>query len=226
LDPAKTKNENKLDKYREHWKLTLFISGRKQPESWNVKEEKTDFYQIKAMVHTLLGRAGIQEDHFSATETDAPFLEYGLKLITDNKTLAHYGKVKKDILNHFDIKQEVFYAEIDWQFCLEFLASQSALTYTEIPRFPEVRRDLAMLLDKYVKFSQIEKLAKDNGGHLLRNISLFDVYEGEQIGQDKKSYAVSFILRDDNKTLKDEEIDAFMNKLVRIFERELNAKLR
>jgi phenylalanyl-tRNA synthetase beta chain len=106
------------------------------------------------------------------------------------------------------------------------LARHPGLLYKEIPRYPEVRRDLALLLDKNINFAEIEALAVQNGGKLLRNVSLFDVYEGEQVGPDKKSYAVSFILRDDNKTLKDEEIDAFMNRLINVFEKKLHAQLR
>ena len=226
LDSTKAANENKLDKYSEHWKLSLFVTGRKAPESWNVPEQKTDFYQLKAMVHTLLDRMGIDSSFYSISETNDTYLDFGLRLITGDKQLATYGKVNNNVLNHFDIKQEVFYAEIDWELCMQMLARHPGLSYSEIPRYPEARRDLALLLDKQLTFGEIEKLALKNGGNLLRNISLFDVYEGDQVEKGKKSYAVSFILRDDNKTLKDEEIDAFMNKLVKVFEKELNAQLR
>lgn len=226
IDPGKASSEYKLDKYNEHWKLSLFITGRKTPESWNVPEQKTDFYQIKAMVHTLLDRMGIDASLYKSEESSAVYLDYGLNLVSGYMPLAVYGKVKSSVLNHFDIKQEVYYAEIDWDYCMQILAVHPGLRYHEIPRYPEVRRDLALLLDKQVTFSEIEKLALKNGGNLLRNISLFDVYEGNQIEKGKKSYAVSFILRDDNKTLKDEEIEAFMKKLVKVFEKELNARIR
>jgi len=174
----------------------------------------------------LLDRMGIDASLYTTEESSAVYLDYGLNLVSGNKPLAVYGKVKNSVLNHFDIKQEVFYAEIDWELCMQLLARHPGLSYSEIPRYPEARRDLALLLDKQLTFGKIEKLALKNGGNLLRNISLFDIYEGDQVEKGKKSYAVSFILRDDNKTLKDEEIDAFMNKLVKVFEKELNAQLR
>jgi phenylalanyl-tRNA synthetase beta chain len=215
IDPEKKANSNKLDKYREHWKIAMFITGKSHPESWYLNEEKTDFFQLKAVVHTLLERIGIDAASYHVNETRADFLMYGLSLHAGEKKLAEYGQIKKDILKHFDIKQDVFCAEIDWELCMALLAEKTSLRYTEIPRYPEVRRDLALLLDKHITFGDIEKLAITNGGKLLRNISLFDIYEGESIEKGKKSYAVSFILRDDNKTLKDEEIDSFMTKLVR-----------
>jgi phenylalanyl-tRNA synthetase beta chain len=226
LDPEKAGSENQLEKYREHWKLALFTSGLRHPESWRSKEEKTDFFQIRAMVYTLLERIGLDGSHYKMSETNAPWFDFGLQLMAGSKVIAHFGKIKKKILEYFDISQEVFYAEIDWEFCLKLHASHPGLRYKDIPRYPEVRRDMALLLDKNITFGEIETLALKNGGNLLRDVSLFDVYEGEQVGADKKSYALSYILRDDNKTLKDQEIDAFMNRLIGVFERELNAKLR
>lgn len=226
IDASKTSNENKLDKYTEHWKLSLFVTGRKEPESWNVPEQKTDFYQLKAMVHTLLDRIGLDKSNYIVTEANAEYLDYGLAHTAGDKQLVTYGKLKNNVLNHFDIKQEVYYAEVDWELCMQLLATHPGLRYTEIPRYPEARRDLALLLDKQVTFAEIEELAVKNGGKLLRNVSLFDVYEGDRIEKGKKSYAVSFILRDDTKTLKDEEIDTFMTGMVKIFEKELGAKIR
>ena len=226
LDPEKAGSDNWLDKYREHWKLAIFVSGRRQPESWRSEEEKTDFFQIRAMVHTLLERIGLDGSHYKISETAAPWFDFGLQLMAGDQVIADFGKLKKKILEYFDISQEVFYAEIDWELCLAFLARHPGLRYKEIPRYPEVRRDLALLLDKNITFGEIETLAVKNGGNLLRNVSLFDVYEGEQLGPDKKSYAVSFILRHDDKTLKDEEIDAFMKRLINVFENELQAQLR
>lgn len=226
LQHNKSGNRNSLEKYHEHWKLALFTSGRKQPESWYLKEEKTDFFQLKALVHAILQRSGINTNNYQTSETNEAFFDYGLNLVSGNQVLAKYGRIKNNILQSFDIRQEVFYAEIDWELCISTIASNPPLHCTGIPRFPAVRRDMALLLEKQVKFSDVEKLAVKNGGQLLKNISLIDVYEGERIEADKKSYAVSFILRDDNKTLKDEEIDHFMENLRQIFEKELGAKLR
>ncbi|MGB4206000.1 MAG: phenylalanine--tRNA ligase subunit beta [Bacteroidales bacterium] len=226
LQTIETNARNTLAKYNEHQKLAVFISGNKNPESWYVKEEKSDFFQLKAIVHALLQRIGIGSDNYEISETDNSLFDYGLSLISHKHEFARYGRLKNSILDHFDISQEVFYAEIDWEFCLKTIAGIPPLRFTEIPRFPTVRRDMALLLDKEVKYSDIEKLALVNGGRLLQNINLFDVYEGENIEAGKKSYAISFFLRDDSKTLKDEETDKFVEKLKRIFEKELGARLR
>lgn len=225
-DTGKAQNENRLDKYNEPWKLSMFLTGQKQPESWYTKVEKTDFFALKAMVHTILSRIGLTAESSNASETEFSYFEFGQNLTVEGKQVAVYGRLRDNILNQFDIKQEVFYAEVDWDLCMQLLAAHPGIRYSEIPRFPEVRRDLALLLDKNITFSEIENLAVKNGGQLLRNVSLFDIYEGDRIEQGKKSYAISFILRDDSKTLKDQEIDAFMNMLVRVFEKELGAKIR
>jgi len=225
-EPEKSASENKLDKYSEHWKLAMFVTGRKQPESWYTTDEKADFYLMKASAHAVLNRMGLSADGFQSSDVDLPFLDYGLQLISGSKVVAYYGKIRKNVLSYFDIKQEVYYAEVDWDLCMNLLSEAPGIRYTEIPRFPEVRRDLALLLDKKVTFGEIKNLAIKNGGNLLRNVNLFDIYEGDRIEHGKKSYAVSFILRDDNKTLKDEEIDAFMAGMVKIFEKELGAKIR
>jgi phenylalanyl-tRNA synthetase beta chain len=226
VDEAKRRDGNKLNKYREHWKLSLLMTGRNHPESWYLEEEKTGFFQLKAMVHLLLQRTGIEVSQFNVLEPDPNIYSLGQKLDLQGQTLASYGKIRNNVLQYFDIKQDVFHAVIDWGLCIQLLASNAPLTYTEIPRFPEVRRDLALLLDKYITFSDIEKLAVKNGGKLLQNISLFDIYEGDRIEKGKKSYAVSFILRDDNKTLRDQEIDSFMDRMVNVLEKELNAQHR
>lgn len=224
--PDQKLSSNVLDKYSENWRLALFVSGSKYPESWYAQKGKTDFFHLKAQVHTLLNRIGIQAHKLITTESDQAYFDYGLNLKSGEAILATYGKFKNNMLQHFDIRQEVYYAEIDWDLCIKIIANNAPVRFSEIPRFPEVRRDLALVLGKSVKFTDIEKLALKSSGQLLRNISLFDVYEGEQVEAGKKSYAISFVLRDDNKTLKDEEIDAFMSKLIKVFERELGAQLR
>jgi len=222
----KPASENKLDKYNEHWKLAVFTTGRRQPESWYTNDEKTDFYQLKAAIYTVLNRIGLNTDELQSSELNIPYLEYGLQFLTGNKVVAFSGKVRKNVLNYFDIKQDVYYGEVDWDLCMKILAESPGHRYTEIPRFPSVRRDLALLLDKKVGFSEIKNLALRNGGNLLRSINLFDVYEGDRIEDGKKSYAVSFIIRHDDKTLTDKEIDAFMDNMVKVIGKELGAKIR
>ena len=129
------------------------------------------------------------------------------------------------MLKDFDIKQDVFYAEIEWDLLLNFVKNNS-IQYQETPRYPEVRRDLALLIDKSVRFEEIESLAYQTEKSLLKKINIFDIYEGEKIAKDKKSYAVSFILQSPFKTLTDKLIDKTMNKLINVFEKNLNAKIR
>ena len=143
-----------------------------------------------------------------------------------NKTVvAGFGKIEKNILKKFDIKQDVYYAEIEWaQFIL--LSSRNKVKYSDVSKFPEVRRDLALVIDNSVKFSQIEELAYKTVPALLKEVNLFDIYKDEKIGSNKKSYAVSFIIQDKEKTLTDTETDSIMNKLIAVFSDELNANLR
>ena len=149
----------------------------------------------------------------------------GLPIFSNDKMLVCFGGLKQGLLNEFDCKQQVLYADVNWDLLLSILPLKD-LQYKEMPKFPEVRRDLALLLDKSVTFAAVETLAFETEKRLLRKVSLFDVYEGENISNDKKSYALSFILQDENKTLKDEEIDRIMNNLMRMFEKKLNAQIR
>jgi phenylalanyl-tRNA synthetase beta chain len=144
--------------------------------------------------------------------------------VTD-KLIAEAGKISNHYLAKFDIEQEVYYAHIEWDMLISQIASHAVL-YKELPKYPWVRRDLALLIDKNVKFSQIREIAFRTEKHILKDVDLFDVYESEKLGRDKKSYAVSFILKDDSKTLTDKNIDKAMSNLINAFEKELNATIR
>jgi phenylalanyl-tRNA synthetase beta chain len=152
-------------------------------------------------------------------------VENGLVYFANKQPLVFFGGLNQSVLTGFDCKQQVFYSDFNWDLLLSILP-QKNLQYKEMPKFPEVRRDLALLLDKAVSFASLEKLAFETEKRILKKISLFDVYEGEKINNDKKSYALSFILQDENKTLKDEEIDRIMNNLIRIFKEKLDAQIR
>jgi len=143
----------------------------------------------------------------------------------NKKLVAETGKVSRSYLAKFDIGQDVFYSHLDWDYILNIIKNNT-ISYRELPKFPSVRRDLAMLLDKNIKFSQIKEIAFRTERNVLQDVGLFDVYESESLGQDKKSYAVSFILRDNLKTMTDKNIDKTMNNLIRAFEAELDAKIR
>jgi phenylalanyl-tRNA synthetase beta chain len=139
--------------------------------------------------------------------------------------MVDFGFVNKKILKTFDIDVPVYYAEFNWDNLLKVTAKHS-IRFTEIPKYPEVRRDLALLIDKEVRFNQIKELAYKTEKKFLKQISLFDVFEGEKLGNHKKSYAVSFILQDENKTLTDKQIDKIMNNFIRVFEKEIGAQIR
>lgn len=210
--------------YREQQSLGIFLSGRFQPERWNAVRGDVSFHHLHATVRQLLQRMNIQ-----AQLTDMPaensVFAYGMAFTLKNKVLAQFGSVRKDILATFDIGQEVFFADVDWDAVLAASAI-NRLTVTDLPKFPSVRRDLALLVDRTVKYARIEELAHQTERKLLREVDLFDVYEGKGIPEGKRSYAVSFILRDDEATLQDKTIEKTMERLVGRFEKELGAELR
>ena len=154
----------------------------------------------------------------------SPFA-FASQLTVEGKTLATFGQVDKAILKNFDIKQDVFFADIDWDMLMDY-SQHTKIEFKHLPKFPAVRRDLAMLVDAGLQFSQIEKLAFAEGKKLLREVSLFDVYKGDKIEQGKKSYAVSFTFLDPEKTLTDQDIDKTMSKLMKKLESELGAVIR
>jgi phenylalanyl-tRNA synthetase beta chain len=223
-DPGITGNSS-LEKYREEKHLSLFLAGQIIKENWNTKQRNTDFYDLKGFINTILTKTGIDSSRLPFKNISDDIFESGLGYILNNQQLVCFGELKRSLLNEFDCKQQIFYADVNWDLLLSILPLKD-LQYQEMPKFPEVRRDLALLLDKSVSFAAIEELAFKTETRFLKNISLFDVYDGERISDDKKSYALSFILQDENKTLKDEEIDRIMNNLMRVFEEKLNAQIR
>lgn len=225
-DPGTDGSANALAPFRERMQLSIFLCGLRQPETWSVKEALVDFFDLKASVHAVLNRMGAADDMIKVSdEYLSPVFDYGMVYSLQNKELASLGKLSKKMVRSFDIKQDVYYAFIEWETLLRYAAKQSLL-YNEISKFPEVRRDLALLVDRTIKFSQIEKLAFNTERKLLKEVRLFDVYQDERLGENKKSYAVSFTLLDDRKTLTDKEIDKIMQRLVWNFEKELGAEIR
>jgi len=153
-------------------------------------------------------------------------LSYGLQITTSNgKILVTLGIVSKELCKKMDISQEVEYADVNWTALMGEMKNHN-VTYYDIPKYPEVKRDLALLIDKKTTFAEIEKIARDTEKKLLKDVYLFDVYEGKTLDFGKKSYAVSFILQDEEKTLTDSQIDGIMNKLIKNFETKLEAKIR
>lgn len=223
--PALSESSDVTRKYLEQKKLSLFVTGKQNGESWYTPDRKTDYYLLKSLVFNALRKTGVNLDKLTATEIDTRLFAEGETFIINNKPLLSIGRLSTTILKQFDIKQPVYYAEVDWSNLLREIKPDN-VKFTEISRYPEVRRDLALVLDKQVKFSQIEALAYRNGKSILRKVSLFDVYEGEKIEAGKKSYAISFILQDDNKTLTDNDIEKLMKRLAEVFEKDLGAFIR
>lgn len=208
--------------YEEHKHLTMFITGNRNQESWTNAQKPSDFFLFKGYVNAVLQRLGIQKTQNLPMTSDV-FSE-GIAIGFGDDILVEYGVVKKSILKHFDIKQEVLYADFNWALVLKLLSNK--IKFTEIPKYPEVRRDLSLLLDDSVSFDAIYKLARQTEKSLLKDISLFDVYQGKNLPEGKKSYAVSFTIQDNTKTLTDVQIDKIMGKLQKNLETELGASLR
>jgi phenylalanyl-tRNA synthetase beta chain len=208
--------------YEENKHLTLFLTGNRNQETWTSAQKPTDFFLFKGYVNAILERLGIQKSQNHPLSSDV-FSE-GIAISLGKETVVEFGVVKKSILKHFGIKQEVFFADFNWAAILKLVSNK--IKYTEIPKYPEVRRDLALLIDQAVTYESIYTIARQTEKSLLKNIDLFDVYEGQNLPEGKKSYALSFSIQDSSKTLTDEQIDKIMNKLQKNFETELGAVLR
>lgn len=211
-----------LSGYEEIKHLTLFQTGNRNQENWTTPQKPSDFFLFKGYIEGILSRLGISNAKNVAVNTDV--LSEGIALGIGSDILVEFGVVKKSILKHFGIKQEVFYGDFNWANVLKLMSGK--IKYTEIPKYPEVRRDLALLVDQSVTYDAIYTIARQTEKSLLKNINLFDVYEGQNLPEGKKSYALSFIIQDTTKTLEDAQIDKIMNKLKKNFETELGASLR
>ena len=202
--------------------LSLFTTGNRLDESWTNAQKPSDFFLFKGYVNNILSRLGINNIQTKPISNDV-FAE-GIAFANGNNVLVEFGTVKKSILKHFDIKQEVFYADFDWNKVLKSISNK--IKFVEIPKYPGVRRDLALLLDDSVAFENIYNIARQTEKALLKEITLFDVYVGKNLPEGKKSYAVSFTLQDESKTLTDSQIEKIMSKLQNNFQTQLGAKLR
>ena len=203
--------------------LSILVTGNRLEDTWTTPPKKADFFYLKAIVENLLNRLGLT--HLISQPASSDILSEGISLLLANKAMVSLGVVKKSILKEFDIKDEVLYADFDWDHILEAIVN-SKIIYKEIPKYPEVTRDYALLVDEQVSFKQIYDIALQTERKFLTNVNLFDVYNGENLPEGKKSYAVSYTLQDENGTLTDKQIDKIMNKLLQRYESELGAELR
>lgn len=220
-DPEKT-----LAAYSEAYRLALWITGNKTAQTWVRPEEKSTFFELKAHIENLFRRLGIDPDGLHTEPGANELFAEGVNLYSKRKRLLGFiGIVSPKTRKDFDIDNDVFYAELEWQALLDEYRD-ARTRYTELPRFPEVKRDMALLIDQNVKFGDLQQAAFQAERKLLKHVNLFDVYEGKHIEAGKKSYAISFILQDTQKTLTDKQIDAIMDKLRKTFEDKFGATLR
>ncbi|MDT8372575.1 MAG: phenylalanine--tRNA ligase subunit beta [Bacteroidales bacterium] len=211
--------------YSERQLMAMAITGDLNPQRWNAPAAATGFFHIKGYVELVLSRFGIARRDITEEEETSGWYSEGMRYGSGGAGLASFGKISKKYLAMFDIRQDVWYAELNHENIIRMIAGRS-IQYSELPKYPWVRRDLALVIDKSVRFSQIRDLAYKTERNILQEIDLFDVYESDAIGKDKKSYAVSFILRDDRQTLTEKNIEKVMSGLFKAFEREFGAALR
>jgi len=222
----KANPEKPLAAYSEELHLGMWLSGNRYEQSWTDTERPLTFFDLKAHVLNCMRRLGIKSETFLFKPFESDIYSQAVKIETRNgQTLAELGIVAKKQLKNFDIDADVFYADLFWNKILRQIKSNS-ITYADLPKFPEVKRDLALLLDKSVEFEQIESIAYQIERKLLKKVVLFDVYEGKNIEAGKKSYAINFTLQDAEKTLEDKQIDNIMQRLMKAFQEKLNATIR
>ena len=203
--------------------LSLVLTGNRTANYWNQENKTSGFFYLKGLIKSLLERLGIKELKYRKTDND--IFSEGLALYFKKNKIVEFGVVKASALKTFGIKQEVLYADFNWNNVIGNAGKQT-VKITELPKYPEVKRDLALLLDEKVDFIDLYNFAFQSERKLLKQVDLFDVYVGDKLPEDKKSYALSFILQDENKTLNDVQIDKIMTKLQRGFENEFAAELR
>ena len=212
----------KEDKYKENKHLGLWLTGNSQSETWASPSTPVAFHDLALAVQKVM--KAMRVNNFDTQETDSNIFQFGLTYLVNKKPIVSLGLVKPSLAKLADVKQTVFYADFDWEYLLKQYSEKIA--FAGIPKFPEVRRDLSLVIDSTVNFEQISAIALKTERNLLQNVNLFDVYSGEKLGENKKSYSVSFSLLDKEKTLTDEVIDKSMQRLIAAYEKDLGAVIR
>lgn len=216
-----------VGKYHEEQHLSILMTGNMNPESWKMGSIPTDIFYLKAFVLNILHKMRVNMSRIQMVPASEKYYAEGLDIIfkDSHKQVASLGRLSKETLKRMDCKQEVFYADLNWDLLMKSYPTKE-VTYSEVAKFPAVRRDLALVIDKKTTFEQIEQTAYACEKKLLKKVSLFDVYEGKGVAEGMKSYAVSFVLQDTDKTLNDKQIEAVMAKIQKTLENQLGAKLR
>ncbi|MDR1257660.1 MAG: phenylalanine--tRNA ligase subunit beta [Tannerellaceae bacterium] len=226
-DAAKKKDNDALAEFAEDYRLGLWICGNRVENNWAHPNEKSSVYELRSYVEHVLARLGVNMHTLTWAYTDTDLYSTGMSLTggSSRRTLGTLGIVSRRLLTMTDADSDVYYAELSWTALMKEI-KKSKVTFSEIPRFQTVKRDLALLLDKHVPFAEIERIAADSERKLLKKVTLFDVYEGRNLPAGKKSYAVSFYLQDTGKTLNDKQIESIMSKIQAGLEQQLGARLR
>lgn len=211
------------DKFKETNHLALFITGNLQPENWQQKQSEVSFFNTKSWVDGVLARLGI--NNLISDDGLNPHFAYSLAYKKGDKVLVEFGAVAKSVLKPFGIDKPVFYANFNWDLVLKTIKNNK-IFFQDISKFPAVRRDLSLLIDTDITFAQLHKIAIKTEKKLLKTVNVFDVYMGDKLPEGKKSYALSFVLQDDEKTLTDKQIDSVMQKLIFNLEKEAKAEVR
>ena len=226
FSPEKNNDEDPIKAYTEEMHLGMWLTGKRVEGSWAHADEQSTFYELKAYVMNIFTRLGVNPGIVVAEKSDNNVFGKALALkARSGKLLCEMGTVSHKLLKKMDIDQDVFYADINWNNIMRAIKKNETL-YHDISKFPSVSRDLALLIDKSVEFEQIEQIARQTEKKLLKSVELFDVYEGKNLPEGKKSYAVNFILQDETKTLNDKQIEAIMTKLINNLKQKLGAELR
>jgi len=199
------------------------LTGTKEIENWSAKSEQTGFYNLKSAVDLVISRLNIKG--LVSNESTSNNYSAGISYRKGEKKLVEFGSVSKAALKKLDISGEVFYADFDWDLVIRSVRNNK-ISYQEVSKFPSVRRDLSMLLNKDVSFDQLKQIALKTEKGLLKEVNVFDVYVGDKLPAGKKSYALSFLLQDEEKTLADKQIEAIMQKLILNFEKQAGAEIR
>ena len=220
---GKTYGVKETGKYVENNHLVLYVTGNKTADGWKLQGEKADFYFIKAVFEKIMQTLGLTIDNYSTAENAD--LTANVQAFIKKEVVAEIGMVSNNKAAQFDIKQPVFYADLNWDRLLQ-LNKKLNIQFKEVSKYPAVNRDLAIIVNKSLQFDAVKKATNNTGINKLQSISLFDIFESEKIGADKKSMAISFTFLDEEKTMTDKDIDSMMNKIIGAYEKELGAEVR
>jgi phenylalanyl-tRNA synthetase beta chain len=224
--PEKQNDDDPMQAYKEQYHAGLWVTGKRVEGSWAHQNEDSTFYELRAYVENILRRIGVKPGMIVSKKSENDIFSAGITLENrGGKKLVDMGIITKKLQKKFGLDNPVYYAELNWTALMKVVKKNEVL-YTEVPKFPAVSRDLALLVDNSVEFAQIEQIARQTEKKLLKKVELFDVYEGDKLPAGKKSYAVNFILQDEEKTMGDKQIDAIMQKLIANIKKQLGAELR